>query len=270
MSTRFARTRFNWFRDISFRFVPSCVSINSMDYSNVEVITLYNTSEYGSIVDMNVMAVAEVAEVLRVSERRVRQLIATSDLRAERVGRQWLVHRDDVADLQASTRVAGHPFSPANAWGLLALVEEKHPVWLSKAAMSRLEGILEERGFDAIVPLLRDRAKLESWYVHPSMLGRLADDPRTVRAGASAVDALITDESFEFYVPEELVSELADKYFADTDAIDMNVLVRRIDGPWPFLPGEDSVWPIVAAVDLLDRAGDDRRRRVAEELLTNV
>jgi hypothetical protein len=53
-------------------------------------------------------------------------------------------------------------------------------------------------------------------------------------------------------------------------AIETNVLVCCIDGPWLILAGEDSVGPIVVAIDLLDRAGDDRRRRVAEELLASV
>jgi excisionase family DNA binding protein len=219
---------------------------------------------------MNVMAVSEAAEQLRVGERRVRQLIASGDLRAERFGRQWMIRRDDVSNLQASNRVAGHPFSAANAWGILALVEGKRPMWLSKSETKRLEGILEEREFEAIMPLLRNRAKRESWYIHPSMLGRLVDDPRTVRAGASAAETLVTDESYECYLPAEIAAELAEEYFADTNTPGSNVLVRSIDGPWPFLPGEDSVGPIVAAVDLLDNAGDERRRRVAAELLRNA
>jgi len=233
-------------------------------------IVLYIASDFGRIRCMNVMAVSEAAEQLQVGERRVRQLIASGDLRAERFGRQWLVNRDDVSNLQAAKRVAGHPFSAANAWGILALVEGKRPMWLSKSETKRLERILEEREFEAIMPLLRNRAKRESWYIHPSLLGRLADDPRTVWAGASATEALVADDSYECYVPAEMAAELADEYFADTDAIDSNVLVRSIEGPWPFLPGEESAGPIVAAVDLLDNAGDERRRRVAEELLASV
>ena len=227
-------------------------------------------TDCGSIIDMNVMVVSEAAEALRVSERRVRQLIASGDLRAERFGRQWMVDRDDVSNLRAANRVAGHPFSAANAWGILALVEGKRPAWLSKSGVKRLEGILEERDFEALVPLLRNRAKRKGWYVHPSLLGRLADDPRTVRAGASAAEALVTNESYECYVPFEIAANLADEYVADTNASDPNVVLRAIHGPWPFLPGEDSVGPIVAAVDLLDNAGDERYRRVAAHMLMNV
>lgn len=219
---------------------------------------------------MDLIVISAAANQLRVGERRVRQLIASGDLSAERFGRQWLVDRRDVLNLSASTRIAGHPFSSANAWGILALVEGKRPVWLSKSETKRLEMILSERGFKAVMPLLRNRAKRQAWYVHPSLLDRLSDDSRTVRAGVSAVAAFVVDESIECYVHAELASDLAHEYFADTDASVMNVLVRSIDGPWPFLPGEDTVGPIVAAVDLLDSAADERHRRVAAELLANV
>ena len=216
------------------------------------------------------MRVSEAADALQVNDRRVRQLIERGDLRAQRFGRQWMVRRDDVSNLRASTRVAGHPFSPANAWGVLALAEGRRPSWLSESERKRLAGILAERGIRALMPLLRRRAERETWFVHQSLLGRLMDDSRTVRTGASAAESLISADTLEVYVPSIVSSDVAAEYYADTASWDGNVLVRVIDGPWPFVPGEDSVGPVVAALDLLDQPGDDRRVRIAEELLSHA
>jgi len=219
---------------------------------------------------MDVMSVRDAADELNVNERRVRQLIASGDLRAERFGRQWMVLREDVIDARAATRVAGHPFSSANAWGILALAEGKDAGWLSASGKRRLSEILSERGIEKLVPRLRRRASRESWFVHPSLLGRLAEDPRTVRAGSSAVDALISENSLEIYVPAASARDLAAAYYADVGTMEGNVRVRVVDGPWPFLPGEEAVGPIVAAVDLLDHAGDERGARVARAILDGV
>lgn len=219
---------------------------------------------------MDVMSVRDVADELSVNERRVRQLIESGDLRAERFGRQWMVLRGDVIDVREAKRVAGHPFSSANAWGILALAEGKDAGWLSASEKRRLSEILSERGIEDLVPRLRGRASRESWFVHPSLLGHLAEDPRTVRAGSSAVDALVSEDSLEVYVPAAFVRDLAAAYHADVAAMEGNVRARIVDGLWPFLPGEEAVGPIVAAVDLLDHAGDERRVRVAREILDGV
>jgi hypothetical protein len=71
----------------------------------------------------------------------------------------------------------------------------------------------------------------------------------------------------EVYIPAAAARDVAASFHADVEAREANVRVRVVDGPWPFVPGEESVGPIVAAVDLLDHSGDERRARVAEEIL---
>jgi len=229
-----------------------------------------NYTVSGSIDGMDVITVSDAAEELGVNQRRVRQLIERGDLRAERFGRQWMVHSADVKDLRATTRVAGHPYSPTNAWGLLLLASGAQPSWLSAADTRRLSTLLAERGIRTVIPLLRRRSQRESWFIHPSLLSRLASDPRTVRAGTSAVDALVSDGFLEIYVSGAVAQDLAMEFSADTHSRDGNVLVRVINGTWPFVPGQASVPRLVAAVDLLDRPGDDRRVRIAEEILAHV
>jgi excisionase family DNA binding protein len=219
---------------------------------------------------MSSISVADAALELQVSDRRVRQLIERGDLRAERFGRQWLVYRDDVADLRALRRVAGRPFSPPNAWGILALAEGRQPEWLSVSDTKRLSDLISERGLAALIPTLRRRAEREAWYVHPSLLDRLGNDSLTVRSGVSAVAALISDERMDVYAPDGHRDALAAEYFADTDPREPNVVVRFVSGEWPFASGQQCVGAIVAAVDLMDHASDSRCRRVADELLAHA
>jgi len=62
---------------------------------------------------MSVVSVVDAAEALEVSPRRVRQLIADGHLRANRVGRSWVIERSDLDRLVVG--VTGRPWSPASA-----------------------------------------------------------------------------------------------------------------------------------------------------------
>jgi hypothetical protein len=117
---------------------------------------------------------------------------------------------------------------------------------------------------------LSRRSEVLEWYVHPSLLERLSADARTVVGGAGAVDALIDESVVELYIASSARQEIESEFFADPGADRPNVVVRSIDGPWPFDPGQKTADGIVAAADLLERAPDPRRTRVAEELLKDV
>ncbi len=80
-------------------------------------------SSVGGIVVSVEITVPEVAEVLGVSARRVRQLIDAGRLRARRVGRQWLV---DGASLPTGPR-RSRPMSVRVAWAFLAGDEPTDP-----------------------------------------------------------------------------------------------------------------------------------------------
>ena len=53
----------------------------------------------------------------------------------------------------------------------------------------------------------------------------------------------------------------------DQSPAEPNVIARVVRSAWPFAHGEHFGGHEVAAVDLLERGGDDRARRVAYELL---
>ncbi len=55
----------------------------------------------------NLLSVADVAEKLDLSVQRIKQLIYDERLKAEKVGNQWIIREDDLADIQ--DRQTGRP-----------------------------------------------------------------------------------------------------------------------------------------------------------------
>lgn len=53
------------------------------------------------------LSVADVAEKLDLSVQRIKQLIYDERLKAEKVGNQWIIREDDLADVQ--DRQTGRP-----------------------------------------------------------------------------------------------------------------------------------------------------------------
>lgn len=53
--------------------------------------------------------VPDAAKILNVSKRRVRQLINEKRLPAEKMGRQWIMRREDVVAFAAQPRNVGRP-----------------------------------------------------------------------------------------------------------------------------------------------------------------
>ena len=228
---------------------------------------LDNYTEYGIVVAMEEMAVSDVATELGVQPRRVRHMIESGQLPARRVGNQWLVHSSRVRALKASPRDAGRPYSQRNAWAILGLAEGREPAWLGLADRERLRMILKEQKLLGLIPKLRKRADIREWYVHPSLLEKIANDPRTVVTGAGAMDELVDESSLEVYLPKSLESDLRDEYFIRDDFEQPNVIARVVDGVWPFDVGQSRASRVVAAVDLQERPGDARGLEVARRVL---
>ena len=100
------------------------------------------------------------------------------------------------------------------------------------------------------------------------MLGRLADDERVVRSGASArlvpVD-LIAAGVVEGYVRSVSLDDIVGEYGLHRGA-QVNVVLRvPPEDLFVFGDQREAAWPVVA-VDLYD-AGDDRSRRAGQALL---
>lgn len=207
------------------------------------------------------LSVRQAADQLGVSHERVRQMLAAGDLEGEQLAGRWLLDRASVARRAARPRSAGRPFSPEAAWSVLASLAGPGP-----AALHGVADVLD------VAWRLRRRAEPLHWYVHSSLLARLEQHPEVVIGGARASGELASDRGpLQLYAPAGAVAGLRESFRPVEPADDWNVVLRVIEGPWPFGPDVKVVWPVVAALDLLDDCAEDPRcRDVARRILEGV
>ena len=219
---------------------------------------------------MQMIGVADAAAELSVSERRVRQMLASGTLRGSRIGRVWAIDPaalDMVADRCAC---AGRPWKASSAWAVLTLADGR-AIEGSAVAQSRARRRLAS-GLLPLAERLRARAETRRFYGHPSVLDRLPGPARAVRTGLSATGEhgldLVAIGGYEAYMPESDIADVARRFALIEGAERPNVMLRAVkDDVWPFQPDEE-VAPIpVVALDLLD-ASDDRSKRLAVSLLS--
>lgn len=194
-------------------------------------------------------------------------MVADGLLAAERVGGRWILADTEVARFEALRRKPGRPYSPAHAWGLLAIAGSRNPVWLSGAEVRRLTAVLADTSIEDLSPALRRRAEPHAWYVHPGLLTDLAADKRVVVGGHGATRKLRHSGPDVLYISAADLDVLNEEYRPNRNAPNPNVVMLVIHNAWPFRPGEHAVWDVVAAIDLLEYANDDRAQSVAHELL---
>jgi hypothetical protein len=213
------------------------------------------------------ISAAGAAEALDVSLERVRQLIRDGRLDARQVSGRWLIEPDSVDRLAHEQRRSGRPWAAARAWGLLALAAGRDVSWLAPAEVRRLREVLADRNVGEMASQLRRRADRRPWYVHPGMIEDLLAEDGIVVGGARASGQLRDSGPVDVYIASDVLERLVDRYVPDQSPAEPNLIARVVRGLWPFAHGERVVWPEVAAVDLLERGGDERARRVAHELL---
>ena len=220
------------------------------------------------VLSESVLSVPEVAARLGVNHSRVRAMIAAGLLDAARIGNRWVVSASSVERRQRGSFRAGRPFSPRRAWGLLLLTSGLRPAWLSPPEVSRLRGWLKADRLRDLVPRLRTRAIVHTLRAHPSELRRLT--PAVVLAGASAapgynVDLVPSGDLLDGYVRKKDLPKLLKQHSLEPSSRP-NVILRAVEGPWPFEPGATGAQVAVVAADLLE-SSDARERRAGEELL---
>ncbi|WP_217921774.1 helix-turn-helix domain-containing protein [Miltoncostaea oceani] len=208
-------------------------------------------------------SVAEAAEALGISPRRVRALAEAGELPARRVGRAWVID----LDRRQPPRPPGRRLSARSAWAVLGLGHEG----LSRSERQRAR---ERQGRLADLPpaALARRAEAHHVVAHPAALRRLADDPRIVLGGVSAAahhgaDVIALDR-VEGYIRAADLDDVRREYAlgppADGDSA--NVVLRVPAPVWPFPEGERYAPRLVVAADLRD-AGDERSVRAAHGLI---
>ena len=221
---------------------------------------------------MVLLGVGDVAAVLGVSSRRVRQMLAHGTLPGQRVGRTWVVDRADLEPLRHQRPPVGRPWEPASAWALLAMASGREAA-LSASQRSRARRRLDT-GLEHFLERLVVRAEPRRCYAHPSVVGLLGNETGVVRSGVSAanhyqLDVVAVDE-FEGYVRSSVLAALVNRFALDEHSERPNVVLRVVDdGLWPFGSDEAVAPAPVVAVDLLE-AGDGRSRRAADQLLQRL
>jgi hypothetical protein len=178
------------------------------------------------------VGVPEAALVIGVSPVRVRQLIASGQLRAREVGGRWLV---DVESLPSAPR-RGRPMSQRIAWALLLLADGQRADWASAGEISRLRAQRNRLAHDPEPELL-----LRSWlasranrhvFSAPEPQG-LREDPRLVLSGISDPrSGMSAGAEVEGYVhPDDLQAVCADHLLVPSSGERANVVLHASPAP---------------------------------------
>lgn len=217
----------------------------------------------------NSLPASDAARLLGLSLQRVRALIAEGDLPGQKVAGRWFVDRSAVERRVRDPKLAGRPYSPAHAWGLIALAEGDNPKWLDASNRSRLRRLLREQDIQDILPSLARRGRRLELRAHGSDLARIESEPDVVRSGVSAASEyrleIVAPGVLEAYVPAGRLSQLERRYRLKPSA-EPNLILHVIDGPWPFASDQRVVPRLAAVLDLLDH-DDERSRRAAHRAL---
>ena len=223
------------------------------------------------------MAVAEVARVLGITDRRVRSLIEAGDLRAQKVGGIYVLSERDV-DAFARRYRPKHvrAMSPRIAWATAALADGLRPSWLRTDELSRLRARLSSG--DA--PSGAWRAQLAAagtrarYRAGPVQVEALLDGPHTVRTGTSATnlvgDRLTGERGADVWVASRTVATELTRGLGllRSSAGNVTISVPAADVDCISSDGEN-VFRLVVASDLM-REDDPRTRAAGEDLIRQV
>lgn len=224
-----------------------------------------------SFLPKSVLSVPQAADRLGVTAARVRAMIGAGLLDAVKVGGRWAVSAASVEQRLASPGKPGRNLSPRRAWGLLLLASGLRPTWLGASEVSRIRSWLKSDRLDDVLSRLGKRATIHSLRAHPSDLRRLSQE--VVKAGISAASAYDIDlappgELLDGYTSDNNLAKLRDR-FALQISPRANVVLRAVQGLWPFAEGTSIAPVAVVAADLLE-SDDARERRAGEQLIRKL
>jgi hypothetical protein len=220
---------------------------------------------------LDFVSVADAARELGVEPSRVRALLARGQMEGEKIGGRWLVSGASVRERLRRAPKRGRRLRPANAWAVLALASGEQAPWVSSKDRRRLGGLVAARGLADLVDRLGDRARVEGFYAHPSVLSAIARDGLVLPAGAYAArdagERIVAGDDLDFYVSEADLPALIGEYVLEPSDRP-NVRARVLPaGLWPFSGGR---MPLAAvAVDLAELP-DARSRRVGRRLIEKI
>jgi excisionase family DNA binding protein len=224
---------------------------------------------------LNLLSVSAAADELSVHPSRVRALIASGALAAEKVGGVWLVDRASIAGRNRQQISAGRPLSPINAWALLlAASDEELPSGMGASARWRIRRALDIYGVDALRSRLARRAESSSYWALGGELRALRARADLVLSGPSAAAeydlGLVGSDAVDAYVPTSLITLLRREHAMEQmSGPESNVFLRGVpDDAW-VLDGRRFAPVAAVAVDLSSYA-DPRAARVGADLIARI
>ncbi len=170
--------------------------------------------------------------------------------------------------------------TPRNAWAIVglasgddALCERTLGVLPRTEDVSRARSRLARHSLLELAPRLRRRATLKVLHLPPPVLAALDKNAAPVRTGISAAAPYGWDElkvgepwRLDAYIQAEALRRLEASLEATPAAPVTAVLLRGVDGLWPFPPNYQLAPQPLAALDLLDYPDELGRRRTRDVL----
>jgi len=220
------------------------------------------------------LSVSDAARRLELSPQRVRALIASGDLPAERVGGRYVLDSSAIGAFLQRERYSGRPLSSRNAWAVLAELSERSGVVpVSRRSRYRLRELVEAGGPQLARALAgaEPRAHEERWRVLPSDLARVKRNSKIVLSGLAADDPFIDvrhqveRDGLEGYVSREVLVFLENNLRPEKRSSQPNLVLKVPHGA-SWILDEARAPSAVVAADLLNHE-DPRVRRSARAAL---
>ncbi len=212
---------------------------------------------------MGLLTVAEVADRLGVTVRRVQHLAATGVLRS--------LARGVIDETSVDRYLAGRagfrwrPWSEPTAWAAADLLSGRDAEWMGDSQRSRLKSRLRTLSAGELAGRARGRAVVWRYTGHPSTAGRLRGqvvEPSTAALGLTATAAV------DGYVAADALDALVARHGLVRD--DAGPFTLRATGmPLAVVAAVAQAGPVLAALDLAGSL-DVRERRAGGDALTGA
>jgi excisionase family DNA binding protein len=214
---------------------------------------------------MALLTVANAAERLGVSTRRVQHLVANGTLTALARG----VIDETSVDRYLASRAGfrGRSWSEATAWGAVALLSGRDASWMGDSQRSRLRSRLRIRTAGDLAGRARGRAVVSRYTGHTSTASRHRDQVVDTSAAAEAL-GLTATAAVDGYVAAGALDVLIARHGLVRD--DAGPFTLRATGmPLDVVAEVAHAGPVLAALDLAESL-DVRERRAGVEALTRA
>ncbi len=207
--------------------------------------------------DQSLLSAAGAAEMLGVTPQAVRDLIASGELDAQRIGRMFVLSRSQVERLTRAPRPVGRPLAPATAWRLVGVLSGRSPGSLGTDRPLRLREQLCRGSAAELAARLRVRARPQALDITTGTWRRLLEDPRIVPSGAGLSLTL------DAYIAAAALPDVVERYGLrpTTDLGGGGLVVLRAvprSVPASLAPRRPRTPEVVQLLDAIESADPDR------------